>query len=233
MPSVNFTGLIEDVIRARKRTLLRPAAFFMAWSGVPTLAYEGFSRTLLGIKEEIDRELSGLSPEHPGSRWPKTTLGALYDDAHLTWEDVRKIREICDTVLPDPSKPLHIERLSVVVYQWRSMERRISVQHIPLARRGPGEDGDAPPPDHLEQVKAVLDQFSWSNLPSYWPNLLRREKRESHYRSPHTGASLVFDLESRLPRAVDRFINAVEKALPGRFAWFSQESLHITIRALV
>ena len=60
--------------------VLRPQTYFVAWNGVLTLVYEGFPPVLAGIKARLNEE-DGLPPENFGSRWPKTTLAALHDDA--------------------------------------------------------------------------------------------------------------------------------------------------------
>lgn len=39
--------------------------------------------------------VQGLPRENPGSRWPKTSLGALKDGARLTPEQLQTLNAIC------------------------------------------------------------------------------------------------------------------------------------------
>ena len=56
--------------------------------------------------------------------------------------------------------------------------------------------------------------------------------REPHYRDDAFGATLVARLR-RAPGAVAEFRAAVDAALPGMYAWFRDDSLHVTLRGLV
>mmetsp|Transcript_71500 Transcript_71500/g.221787 ORF Transcript_71500/g.221787 Transcript_71500/m.221787 type:complete len:134 (+) Transcript_71500:466-867(+) len=71
--------------------LLEPRALFVAWSGVITLAYAGWPPQAVAAKARF-HEVTGsaLAPEQPGSRWPKTTLGALREDRVLTLEELER-----------------------------------------------------------------------------------------------------------------------------------------------
>ena len=89
-------GIVKEVVEIKPRTIVKPQEFFISWSGVPTLAYQGFTKPLLDIKNELERRISGIKPENPGSKWPKTTLGALRDDKQLSLDDLFVLRKICD-----------------------------------------------------------------------------------------------------------------------------------------
>ena len=80
-------NIIKEIVESKPPTSVKPREFFIAWQGVPTLAYEGFSAILLKIKKEISDAVPGLRKENPGSLWPKTTLGALKDNIFLSFED--------------------------------------------------------------------------------------------------------------------------------------------------
>ena len=60
---------------------LIPETFFVAWNGVLTLVYEGFPPGLAGAKAALAEQGLPLKKENFGSKWPKTTLGAVKDDA--------------------------------------------------------------------------------------------------------------------------------------------------------
>ena len=76
---------------------LRPKRFFVAWSGVLTIAWRGFPPAIKALKREAQAAFrAALPPENPGSRWAKTTLGCLRDDKRLTVEGLRRLARVCD-----------------------------------------------------------------------------------------------------------------------------------------
>jgi hypothetical protein len=75
---------------------LRASRFFVAWSGVLTLAWEGFPPAVAALKRKIARAFPALPEEKPGSRWAKTTLGCLKDGARLTPEALATLAEVCE-----------------------------------------------------------------------------------------------------------------------------------------
>ena len=116
--------VLSGIIRPHRATCLRPRAFFTAWSGVLTFAFDGFSETLLDIKREIERRIPGLRPEYPGSRWPKVTLAALHEGRTLTRAEARILLDLCATwneAIGPELQPQTVEALSVVVYLCRSL----------------------------------------------------------------------------------------------------------------
>lgn len=48
--------------------LFPPRRFFVSWSGVLVLAYQGFSPSLEALKDHISREAGSLPKENPGSK---------------------------------------------------------------------------------------------------------------------------------------------------------------------
>ena len=75
---------------------LRASRFFVAWSGMLTLAWEGFPPAVAALKRKIARAFPALPEEKPGSRWAKTTLGCLKDGARLTPEALATLAEVCE-----------------------------------------------------------------------------------------------------------------------------------------
>lgn len=226
-------NIIRSIVEPKPPTKVDPREFFIAWNGVPTLAYCWFSRTLLDIKLEIERAVPGMKQEKPGARWPKTTLGALRDDRTLSWNDAYVLRDICDQfkrrVNAEPE--LDVPQLSLVVLRCRSLERRL-VTH-PISLTGSVQQDDAPPDEHLKEVKGTMAEFSRERLSEYIPRLQAPGNRESHYRGTHVEPTLVFDLNESTPKVVEDFIKAVNEALPGAYCWFDPRSLHMTVRGLV
>lgn len=76
---------------------LRPRSFFVAWSGVMTLAWEGFPPAVAAVKRKISRAFPMLPEEKPGSRWAKTTLGCLREGARLNPDQLRVLAKLCAT----------------------------------------------------------------------------------------------------------------------------------------
>ncbi len=87
-------NILSDIISSKAKTPVSPRGFFIAWSGVPTLAYKGFRPVLLELKKEISRKTPDLKPENAGSIWPKTTFGALRDNRKLSLQDTKILRKL-------------------------------------------------------------------------------------------------------------------------------------------
>lgn len=221
--------IVRSIVQDHGTNIMEMGEFFISWSGVPTLAYRGFNPVLLNIKQKIEANAPGLQPENPGSRWPKTTLGALRDDRTLSWSDVLALRRICDMFKPKfQGAPLKVHELSIVLFHCRSLERRLSTEIVPLAD---STDTSVPDTDHADEVARIMDQFASARLVEYWPNLQKPGNRESHYRAPFIQATLVIDLKT-VPDVIRDFRIAVDQNLPGLYCWFNDDSLHMTVRAL-
>lgn len=222
--------IIRDIVQEHQKTMVGAGQFFISWNGVPTLAYKGFSPVLLNIKKTIASLIPCLHRENPGSRWPKTTLGALCDNITLTLDHLVTLRDICDSMNPLLQNLIFsIQKLKIVLFYCRSLEQRLSTESIVLA--GP-EDTSPPPGNHLQEVSVIMNQFSRNNLHDYLPYVQKPGHRESHYRDPFIEATLVYDLE-QVPGEIMEFRERVNRKLPGMFCWFEDESLHMTVRALV
>ena len=118
----------------------------------------------------------------------------------------------------------------MVLFQCRSLERVLS-EHVVSFRDG-DRDRDRPSRDETAVVDAVLRESSRECLGRYWPLASRDGGREPHYRDDTFGATLVARLK-KPPPAVAEFRAAVDAALPGMYAWFHDDSLHVTLRGLV
>lgn len=238
---------------------LRPRAFFVAWSGVMTLAWEGFPPAIASLKRRIARAFPALPPEKPGSRWAKTTLGCLKEGARLTPAELGSLVDLCERfgerfgkiaatpregaegvvegvtaeASPSSASPgcVPVDCLSVVLFQCRSLERVLS-EHVVSFRDGIIRNRDRPSRDETAVVDAVLRESSRECLGRYWPLASRDGGREPHYRDDKFGATLVARLK-KPPAAVAEFRAAVDAALPGMYAWFHDDSLHVTLRGLV
>lgn len=236
-------------------SLLRPSAYFVAWNGVLALVYSGFPPVLATLKSRLNEPSCGLKKENFGSKWPKTTLGALVDGAELTMDELTKLRALCLELGPKLSVPetaVRVEQLSFVRYAQRGLEPVDSRQRVDIALLGAAgvtaagaaaappstTAGEAPSEEELERVRGVLGE--WDDLGDYLPKVNAPGSRIGSYRhdSP-SGSTLVAFLDgpngaapAALFDAVRELKAAVDAALPGKYAWLDEASLHCTIRAL-
>ena len=233
--SIDFDGISEavrEVCRFVRPTRLRPEAFFVARSGVLTLAFSGYTEALIRLKAELEGAIPGIAAENPGSRWPKTTLAALRDGENLDEDDVVRLREATaegTTCLYRREEPFPVGLLSLVELRDRAMERVGRVESIRLV--GPVDYSPVAPRSRAS-VNAVLSQWRREGLSRYVPDILRSGYRESHYRGAIEELSLVIHVGPAIP-CVDVFRNAVESRMPGKYAWLSKTAYHVTVRNLV
>eukprot|EP00850_Spirogloea_muscicola_P002714 SM000010S04352 [mRNA] locus=s10:1079419:1087306:+ [translate_table: standard] len=136
--------------------------------------------------------------------------------------------------------PILVDKLSVVTYESCCLDRTLVVADVALAL-----PVDPRPPTRAQQeaVRAVADEFAPANLDNYWfhaskdgetallKQLTLERNRSQHYRVPGLGSTIVHFL-SHSPLALARFRARVDDMLPGMYDWFSEGSLHITLRAI-
>jgi len=181
--------------------VLYPCSFFVAWNGVLTLVYEGFPAPLARLKSHLNEPHLHVKPENSGSKWPKTTMGALIDDApEFSLDELRQLHHLCmqhSQVLSSLGVPVF--RLSVVTYAARGLEAqgRQHVDHVPIRPAPPVDEGADDGYDLSEcteeesqRVKSVLSE--WDDLAAYLPRVNQPGSRISSYReaSP-SGSTLV------------------------------------------
>lgn len=229
--------ILLRILRDRPITTLRPRAFFIAWSGVPTLVYAGFSPTLLRIKQALEAHMPGLCEENPGSRWPKTTLGALRDGHQLAWDDVLTLRDICDDVnrtVERSNTRLIVDTLTAVWAGSRSLETCHARTTVPL-QPTPSIDTAPPPEPHRSRVEHTLQQFARPHLAQYWDDLHCENNHARNYRTECVDPTLVHVLKKEsapIDAFIQQFIEQVDAALPGMYDWFAPYSRHLTVRTL-
>ena len=211
------------------RCVLRPQTYFVAWNGVLTLVYDGFPPVLAGIKARLNAE-DALPPENFGSRWPKTTLAALHDDAPpLSLAELTSLRALCEEHASQLSLRVPVSSLSFVSYDQRGLE---SVRERSDVALGSAVDDSEPSDAEQAHVRGVLDE--WSDLEAYLPRVNAPGSRIGSYResSPQGSTLVAFVGTSELRELVALFRSAVDALLPGRYAWLDDASLHCTVRAL-
>jgi hypothetical protein len=92
--STAATPLLRE-LEATPISYLHPAAFFVSWHGVLTLAFRGFTPALVDLKARVAQTCPALPPESPGSLWPKASLACLEDGATLTREQYNQLNALC------------------------------------------------------------------------------------------------------------------------------------------
>ncbi len=213
--------------------LFRPTAFFVARCGVLTVVFDGFSDPILDLKNEIEDLFPDLEDEHDGSKWPKVTLAVLKDDENLKPRDIVRLRDIADEwneLLRMRGDVLDVHALAAVNYGCRSLELRIQTHPLPLGSSGLEATATE---EHAAYVEDIVAQFSRERMDRYAAELEKDGHRESHYRSPVEGWSLIADIApDRLPLA-NSVLEAVERAVPGKYCVLEPSSRHISIRSLV
>lgn len=233
-PLFPHLDVLDAIVRRETLTVMRPHAFFVAWSGVLVLSFEGFSATLLRIKANIDKALPHLPPENPGSRWPKITLAALNDDRTLTADEVCALADVCkqwDKRLQNEAEALRVDELMALVFGNRSTAVRLFTHRIPLLGQPGASHDDSPPATHRKHVQTIVAPLH-DDVDTYVPDVQRAGHRASHYRTPWREATLMVDASRSDMSYIRGFKAAVEACLPGYYEWFPASSRHITVRRL-
>ena len=156
-------NILDKVVAAHGRTSASAHQFFVSWNSVITVAYVGFTRTLVDMKKDVAQAIPDLKPENPGAKWPKTTLGCLEEKMQLTDQQVRDLRDICARhtdllqCLPDVERTMSIGDLNIVTFECRTLERRQNEHRIQLT--GEIRFDDSPTPDERKRVEGTMAQF--------------------------------------------------------------------------
>lgn len=205
-----------------------------------TLAFTGFPPALEELKEALSAHHgAALPPENPGSRWPKSSLGCLANGRRLNPEELARLHAVCtahSVVLP-AAQPVVVEDLQLTLFACRSLERVVARQTLELGIDEDAErrvlDDELPSKAAAAAAAATLAEFAPERLATYWVDVARDGGREEHYRGDARGATLVAPLRDTYAAELAAFRAAVDAALPGAYVWFADESLHITVRALI
>ena len=189
------------------------------------------TRDELGALDRLCTELShdfgerGVSGLHPET--PLNSSG---------WGTPRLVRDLLDVT----GGGLLVDRLELVLFACRSLEKRLHTTTLCL-----GDKIKWPQDIDASVTDGVLAERLADN---YWDGVAKAGNREAHYREAAWGATLVapvgWDERSvgttgcpraffpALQLAVRAFRLKVDELLPGAYAWFSTDSLHVTVRGL-
>lgn len=208
---------------------LRAARFFVAGSGVLTLAFHGFTSGILRLKSALG---DGLAPEYQGSTWPKITLAALAEPRSLTDQELKVLWEAtayADSMLAATPSYVEIDHLLVVEALTRSLELRGRTIRIPLST-GVALQREVPNA-HARYVEDVLGQWTEQPTPEYVAMVKKTDHPREHYQRPCRAFTLVSPQPVAL-QAVTTLQERLARVLPHRFHWFEPAARHVTIRTL-
>ncbi|KAJ3329269.1 hypothetical protein HDU76_008256 [Blyttiomyces sp. JEL0837] len=242
--STSSTSIISTLIKSTPTCNLTPKAFFIAWNGVLTLAFEGFPSPIVNLKTTLNNDpllTKVLSPENSGSKWPKTTLGALSTNTSLTLDELKLLSTLCTTystrLQQQHEFKLPIKSLSFVEFACRSLESIVFRGDVDLmghaASGGVGGDLDVISQDQQDIVNKVLGESD--PIEEYFKMVDRLGYRINHYREPCAQSTLVSFWKpsiSEIPSILNKFRNAVDQLLPGKYHWMNDDSLHVTVRCV-
>ncbi|NNE71011.1 MAG: hypothetical protein HKN29_11700 [Rhodothermales bacterium] len=206
---------------------LHATRFFVAGSGVITLAFEGMTEGLLGLKKRI---ADGLRAEHPGSTWPKVTLAALEGAAPLSRDEIAALwaaTSYADSILAASPPVVEIRDLTAVEALTRSLELTGRKVQLTLGDRLERTI----PSDHRRYVDGILEQWRASPSEGYVAMLRKVGHGREHYHRPCRMRTLVSYQEVGFS-AVDALRDRLDRVMPGRYHWFDPSARHITIRTL-
>ena len=83
----------------------------------------GFPPAITQLKAVLERMHPTLPKENPGSRWPKTSLGALRDRKRLTPHQLERLLRICreEGALMQAGglQPLEVNRAALCIFECR------------------------------------------------------------------------------------------------------------------
>lgn len=231
---------------------LRPhpvCCLFISWNGCIVLVYDGFPPPLVQAKTRIASNNNAALHENFGSKWPKTTLGAVTDDAdELSEEQFTRLKNICQRYskqIIDASvssrnmsrrNEIKVTALSIVDYKQRGLERLNERIDLPLDDSTMKEESVNSTPSEEEQSRVNIVISEWNDVQAYLPKVNAPGSRIGSYRQVSRGFTCVAFIDSSLPKhlrdVLSEFRGAVDEEFPGRYGWLDDTSLHCTLRSL-
>lgn len=155
----------------------------------------------------------------------------------------------------DTVPKIAVDSASIAVYENRSLEKLISFQTVQFCS---ARSDDGPDDAQKSIVESILSEAEEED---YHKAVAREGHRASHYTMPALGVTLMHSfiqtpgagfprghiaragLRERgmqeimdrqvILKAIHEFQDQVDQVLPGLYRWFSDTSLHITLRAII
>ncbi|MFT5143472.1 MAG: hypothetical protein ACI80V_002232 [Rhodothermales bacterium] len=223
----SFIDRLRVVAPETPSAMMRPAGFFLAGSGVLTVAFDGFTPGLRALKTALSE---GLRGEDPGSLWPKVTLAALTGKEPLSLSELQcvwRATEQAGSLLAAEPCFVLVDQVWAVEALVKSLELTGATTSFPLASSTESEVEQS----HREYVGEVLGQWNANPSAAYLAELGKSGHRREHYQRPCRATSLVSYVPDNIPGLSD-LEERLSRVLPGRFHWFESASRHLTIRTL-
>ena len=244
--TTTIKGSIHDILNVLPKTTrveIKPYKIIVAWNGVLTLAFKAWPKQLMDIKHRInDLPEFRDTPENFGSKWPKSTLAALINDdvPPLTLDQLRNLTAICQEFDEELQQmdPITLTNCSVVLFSSRSLEHVLcrvdytfkTSQDLQRAEQKYDEESYNTVNSVIEETQHLEEYIHRVNAPGH--------RWQTHYNSTHTESTLVCFLNAEDDEAtchlldiLESFRKRVDELLPN-YHWMSQDSLHLSIRAL-
>jgi len=102
------------------------------------------------------------------------------------------------------------------------------------SKAGSDSDSDCSVVDGCERERVEAIVAETFDLEMYWPRASMDGNRDSHYRKPVVGSSLLTWLSGNVGvlKVIGEFRAEVETKLPDLYSFFDTDSLHITVRSI-
>ena len=191
-----------------------------------TLVFSGFPDSLVLAKKRLEMFLPDLATEKFGSKWPKTTLGAVGDGCEgLYLSELGRLRETClefSQKISAVESMLPVKSLSCVAYECRGLEKLKDRVDVELS--DPKKTGDNLSTEEMNRVDGVVGE--WERLEEYLPKVNVPGSRIGSYRESKEGSTCVafLDVPDKLHSILVDFKMAVDSAFPGRYSWMAESS---------
>eukprot|EP00040_Diaphanoeca_grandis_P037673 m.247692 g.247692 ORF g.247692 m.247692 type:complete len:308 (+) comp33857_c6_seq13:3802-4725(+) len=240
----NIESTVSENVHA---FVLRPRELFVSYHGVLVLVFGGWPAPGMSMKASIENSVlprlvqDGIGgtihhTERGGSKFPKTTLGVMCSTCTLTLQELTTLQSLCKnytSLLHNTEFELPVNGLDLVAFQNRALTKSFTKIPLKFASRQP--DSAVVSQTQKDIVDAVVAEGS--DTTHYINRVNLMGNRAPHYTDVAMGATAVTfwttALQHKSPTWHDRFMKAVDKALPGKYLWFPFDSLHVTHRGIV
>jgi hypothetical protein len=227
-------------------TRLEPKAYFVAWNGVLCLMFTGFPPSLTHLKNLLNdgSNNNAWKKEGFGSKWPKVTLGFLKDGQMLSLQEFEVLQSLCkrlskkfsdlcseDTPNNDHETSISIQNISVVEYEQRGLERYRLRTDIALKDSSHDNNkNEIPSMEELQRTDSVYSE--WNDTHAYLEKV--NIPGEPYRNGSKVGYTCVafLDLDTWVTNEMETLRQQIDEALPGKYEWLQNKSLHCTIRSL-
>jgi hypothetical protein len=239
------TGLMALIGRLDPVKLTARRAF-VAYNGVLSVIFDGWPPQVEMLQSELTDHLALLHQgheladtglvlqAHTGTLFPKTSLGALCDGCKLSAHEFQAVDEVC--VRFGAGFELLLDTLSYTKYADRRLRAIIADTEMDLA-----EDAasiGAPGNEVSKEGRALTAKIlAETKQPEYLEKVNAEGHRINHYKERALGSTVVGYWDRAVGDGVAMewvggLRAAVDAAAPGKYKWFKDQTLHVSIRAI-